>query len=100
MRAALPIAPSSCSTATPRKSCRQAFPHRRSATAMVRDDAVIIARGLTKVFGKKAAVDHLDITVQRAEVYGFLGPNGSGKSTTIRMLCGLLVPTEGDVEVL
>jgi len=67
---------------------------------MVHDDAVIVARGLTKVFGKKTAVDHLDITVRRAEVYGFLGPNGCGKSTTIRMLCGLLVPTSGEVEVL
>jgi len=62
---------------------------------MVHDDAVIVARGLTKVFGKKTAVDHLDITVRRAEVYGFLGPNGCGKSTTIRMLCGLLRPTSG-----
>ncbi|HKE48113.1 MAG TPA: ABC transporter ATP-binding protein [Rhodanobacteraceae bacterium] len=60
----------------------------------------MVARGLTKRFGKKTAVDHLDITVRRAEVYGFLGPNGSGKSTTIRMLCGLLVPTEGEIEVL
>jgi ABC-2 type transport system ATP-binding protein len=67
---------------------------------MAREDTVIIARGLTKVFGKTTAVDHLDITVRRAEVYGFLGPNGSGKSTTIRVLCGLLVPTEGEVEVL
>ena len=68
---------------------------------MAADDApVIVARGLTKRFGKKTAVDHLDITVRRAEVYGFLGPNGSGKSTTIRMLCGLLVPTEGEIEVL
>ena len=58
------------------------------------------ARGLTKRFGALVAVDHVDLTVPRAHVYGFLGPNGSGKTTTIRMLCGLLTPTEGEVEVL
>ncbi|WP_367347442.1 ATP-binding cassette domain-containing protein [Stenotrophomonas bentonitica] len=58
------------------------------------------ARGLTKRFGTLAAVDHVDLSVPRANVYGFLGPNGSGKSTTIRMLCGLLTPTEGEIEVL
>ncbi|HEY5802132.1 MAG TPA: ABC transporter ATP-binding protein [Lysobacter sp.] len=58
------------------------------------------ARGLTKRFGSLVAVDHVDLSVPRANVYGFLGPNGSGKTTTIRMLCGLLTPTEGDVEVL
>jgi ABC-2 type transport system ATP-binding protein len=46
------------------------------------------------------AVDHVDLSVPRAQVYGFLGPNGSGKSTTLRMLCGLLTPSEGEVEVL
>ena len=46
----------------------------------------IVARGLTRRFGNLVAVDHLDLTVERAQVYGFLGPNGSGKSTTIRML--------------
>jgi ABC-2 type transport system ATP-binding protein len=61
---------------------------------------VIRARRLTRRFGKVVAVDHLDLDVQRGEVYGFLGPNGSGKSTTIRMLCGLLLPTEGEIEVL
>ena len=60
----------------------------------------IVAHGLTRRFGNVVAVDHLDLTVQRAQVYGFLGPNGSGKSTTIRMLCGLLLPTSGDIEVL
>ena len=54
--------------------------------------SAIRARGLTKRFGSLVAVDHLDLTVNRGEVYGFLGPNGSGKSTTIRMLCGLLQP--------
>jgi ABC-2 type transport system ATP-binding protein len=66
----------------------------------VDNEAVIVAHGLTKQFGKLVAVDHLDLSVRRAEVYGFLGPNGSGKSTTIRMLCGLLEPTSGDIQVL
>jgi len=61
---------------------------------------VIRARGLTKRFGNLVAVNELDLRVSRGEVYGFLGPNGSGKSTTIRMLCGLLLPTGGDIEVL
>jgi ABC-2 type transport system ATP-binding protein len=60
----------------------------------------ITARGLTKRFGTLVAVDHVDLSIPRAQVYGFLGPNGSGKSTTLRMLCGLLTPTEGEVEVL
>jgi ABC-2 type transport system ATP-binding protein len=67
---------------------------------MAGDDAAISARGLTKQFGKLVAVDHVDLTVPRSHVYGFLGPNGSGKSTTIRMLCGLLTPTAGRIEVL
>ncbi|NUO75394.1 MAG: ABC transporter ATP-binding protein [Lysobacter sp.] len=58
------------------------------------------ARGLTKQFGALTAVDRVDLTVPRAHVYGFLGPNGSGKSTTIRMLCGLLTPSAGEIEVL
>ncbi len=64
------------------------------------DDLAIRARGLTKRFGALVAVDHVDLSVPRATVYGFLGPNGSGKSTTIRMLCGLLTPSEGDIDVL
>jgi ABC-2 type transport system ATP-binding protein len=63
-------------------------------------DTAIRATGLSKRFGHVVAVDGLDLTVRRREVYGFLGPNGSGKSTTIRMLCGLLVPTAGDIDVL
>ena len=56
---------------------------------------VIDVTGLTKVFGKKTVVDHLDMRVSRGEIYGFLGPNGSGKTTFIRMLCGLLRPDDG-----
>ena len=63
-------------------------------------DAAIHATGLSKRFGHVVAVDGLNLTVRRREVYGFLGPNGSGKSTTIRMLCGLLNPTSGDIDVL
>jgi len=71
-------------------------------TAGPHDDTglAIHARGVTKRFGNFTAVDHVDLDVPRAQVYGFLGPNGSGKSTTIRMLCGLLTPSEGEIEVL
>lgn len=64
------------------------------------DGIAIRARGLTRRFGALVAVDHVDLQVPRRNVYGFLGPNGSGKSTTIRMLCGLLTPSEGQIEVL
>jgi len=60
----------------------------------------IRARGLTRRFGALTAVDRIDLDVPRGHVYGFLGPNGSGKSTTIRMLCGLLMPDAGEIEVL
>jgi ABC-2 type transport system ATP-binding protein len=63
-------------------------------------DNAIIARGMTRRFGTLVAVNNVDLTVPRACVYGFLGPNGSGKSTTIRMLCGLLTPSAGEIEVL
>jgi ABC-2 type transport system ATP-binding protein len=56
--------------------------------------------GLTKKFGTFTAVDHVSFTVERGEVLGYLGPNGSGKTTTIRMLCGLLTPTEGTASIL
>ncbi|XFC38463.1 ATP-binding cassette domain-containing protein [Stenotrophomonas indicatrix] len=58
------------------------------------------ARGLSRRFGDLLAVDNVDLQVPRGQVYGFLGPNGSGKSTTIRMLCGLLEPSAGEIEVL
>ena len=56
----------------------------------------IDVRGLTKRFGKKVAVNAIDIAVPQGEVWGFLGPNGSGKTTTIRMLCGLLNADGGE----
>jgi len=60
----------------------------------------ISAQGLSRHFGSLIAVNNIDLKVPRGSIYGFLGPNGSGKSTTIRMLCGLLTPTSGQVETL
>ena len=57
------------------------------------------ADGLRKAFGSLVAVDGLDLTIDRGEVFGLLGPNGSGKTTTIRMLCGLMDPTAGRAQV-
>lgn len=57
---------------------------------------VIDVRGLTKRYGDRTVVDHFDMQVPKGRIYGFLGPNGSGKTTTIRMLCGLLTPDEGE----
>ena len=61
---------------------------------------VILAEGLTRRFGDFTAVDHVSFSVQAGDVVGYLGPNGSGKTTTIRMLLGLLLPSEGRAEVL
>jgi ABC-2 type transport system ATP-binding protein len=63
-------------------------------------NVAIRASGLTRRFGDLLAVDRVDLAVPARHVYGFLGPNGSGKSTTIRMLCGLLTPSAGEIEVL
>lgn len=67
-------------------------------TASSRDFAVF-ASGLTRKFGKFVAVDHIDLAVRPGEIFGFLGANGAGKTTAIRMLCGLLAPSEGDAWV-
>ncbi|MFL5589379.1 MAG: ABC transporter ATP-binding protein [Ktedonobacteraceae bacterium] len=61
--------------------------------------AAIVTRDLVRLFGQKAAVNHLNLTVSRGEFFGFLGPNGAGKSTTIKMMVGLLRPTSGSVWV-
>ena len=60
----------------------------------------IDVRNLVKRFGDKTVVDHVTMTVAEGEIVGFLGPNGSGKTTTIRIMCGLLTPDEGEGEVL
>src|SRR4051812_13440285 len=60
---------------------------------------MIECENLTKRFGSFTAVDHVTLSVAKGSIFGFLGPNGSGKSTVIRMLCGILEPTEGDAHV-
>ena len=60
----------------------------------------IEVRGLVKRFGPRTVVDHVSMTVAEGEIVGFLGPNGSGKTTTIRLMCGLLTPDEGEGTVL
>ena len=62
-------------------------------------EAAIVVQQLVKRFGDFTAVDGIDLDVRRGEVFGFLGPNGCGKSTTIRMICGLLAPTAGNITV-
>ncbi|MGV6850314.1 MAG: ABC transporter ATP-binding protein [Marinibacterium sp.] len=62
--------------------------------------SAIDVSGLVKRFGDKTVVDHVSIRVERGDIVGFLGPNGSGKTTTIRMMCGLLVPDAGGGTVL
>ncbi len=57
------------------------------------------ARGLVKQYKEVLAVDHIDLNVNVGDVYGFLGPNGAGKTTTLRMALGLIMPTEGTVEL-
>lgn len=63
-------------------------------------EPVISARGLTKVYGSRPAVDGLDLEIFRGEVFGFVGPNGAGKTTTLLMLLGLTEPSSGQVRVL
>jgi ABC-2 type transport system ATP-binding protein len=83
-------------TATAEQSAPQATEH---------EDVVVKCLGLTKTFrdfwmrNRVCAVDHIDLTVHRGEVFGLLGPNGSGKSTTVKMILGLLHPTAGRIAV-
>lgn len=63
-------------------------------------DYVVEARGLVRRYGDLVAVDGLDFIVEKGEVYGLIGPNGSGKTTIIKLVCGLLKPHAGSVNVL
>ena len=61
----------------------------------MKEEYVIQAENLTKMFGDFTAVDHITFNVRKGEIFGFLGANGAGKTTAMRMLCGLSRPTEG-----
>jgi ABC-2 type transport system ATP-binding protein len=65
----------------------------------VNDAAPVEARGLVKRYGEIVAVDHVDLNVERGDVYGYLGPNGAGKTTSLRMLLGLIRPTAGSARL-
>ena len=60
---------------------------------------IIETAGLTRRFGDMTAVDHLDLSIAQGEIFGLVGPDGAGKTTTLRLLCGLLDPTEGQARV-
>src|SRR5215472_2555900 len=62
-------------------------------------DAIIETHDLTRQFGELTAVDHLNLSVAKGEIFGLVGPDGAGKTTTLRMLCGLMDPTEGSARV-
>ncbi len=62
-------------------------------------EQLIICQGLSKAYGRKTALDQIDLQVGRGRIVGLLGPNGSGKTTLIKLLCGLLQPTAGHLEV-
>ena len=70
-----------------------------TAPAAKHAELAIVAQDLTRRFGNFTAVDHITFDVKAGEVFGFLGANGAGKTTAIKMLTGLLAPTEGDAEV-
>ena len=67
---------------------------------IVTTEYAVMVKNLEKRFGDFQAVNKVSFQVKRGEIFGFLGPNGAGKSTTMRMLCGIIVPTAGKASVI
>lgn len=78
----------------------EVLPLSPDAPVLAPEPIALQTRNLTRWFGDFVAVNHLHLTVRRGSFFGFLGPNGAGKSTTIKMLTGLLAPTDGEIELL
>ena len=66
---------------------------------VMEDKTILRLQGLSKKFGDKTVVDHISLEIKEGEIFGLLGPNGAGKSTTLNMICSLLKPTSGDIEI-
>ena len=64
------------------------------------EDIILVTRDLTKKYNNKAVVDNLNLEIKRGEIFGLLGPNGAGKSTTMNMICAIVRPTAGSIELL
>jgi len=97
------VRPWEVEAATPVAAEDQPKRRRRTVAELLADvpeDAVIVTRRLTKKYGEFTAVDSLNLTIRRGEVFGLLGPNGAGKTTTVLMLLGLTEPTKGVVRVV
>lgn len=63
------------------------------------DELLLSTHGLTKIYGRQKAVDHVDIRIKKGSIYGFIGRNGAGKTTFLKMISGLSTPTEGEIEM-
>lgn len=63
------------------------------------NNTILKFEGLSKKFGNKTVVDHISLEIKEGEIFGLLGPNGAGKSTTLNMVCSLLKPTSGNIEI-
>ncbi len=86
-------------TSSPARSRRPPSRRSRGASSVSEQAPPVRARGLVKRYDDVLAVDHIDLNVNAGDVYGFLGPNGAGKTTTLRMILGLITPTEGRAEL-
>ena len=62
-------------------------------------ETILKTENLTKRYGKAQAVDHVSLSIERGDIFGFIGENGAGKTTFMRMVCGLIYPTEGTLEL-